>query len=558
MTNREILIKLKELRALPNETEWVEFKEAKNSFDFNKLGKYFSALCNEANLKNKKCGWLLFGIDNRHNIVGTNYRNNRKKLDNLKSEIAQQTTNNITFQEIYEVFSKNKRVIIFQIPPAPKGLPVAWQGHYYGRNGEELSALNIQEIEQLRGQRDNSDWSAEICKNAKIDDLDQNAIIKAREEYKLKNPNKKQDLELWDDVTFLNKAKLTIQGKITNTAIIFLGKEESEHFLSPALAKMTWVLKDDKNNSKDYEHFGPPFILNVDKLFSKIRNLKYRFMPDRTLFPIEINQYHPWIIREALHNCIAHQDYSLKGRITVVEKSSELIFTNLGSFIPGSVDNVIEMNAPPEYYRNPFLVNAMVNLNMIDTIGGGIRKMFNIQKERYFPMPDYILKNTKKVTVKLQGKVIDESYTRLLIENKNLPLREVILLDKIQKGIHISKEENKYLKSKKLVEGRYPNLYFSSSVAKAVNKKAQYIKNRGFDNKYYQDLITEFIKKHGSASRKDIDNLILNKLPDFFSKKQKKKKISNLLNSLSLGYKQIRNIGSRTKPKWILLKNHKK
>ena len=63
----------------------------------------------------------------------------------------------------------------------------------------------------------------------------------------------------------------------------------------------------------------------------------------------------------------------------MVEKPDELIFSNLGSFIPGSVETVIEENAPPEYYRNQFLANAMVILNMIDTIGSGIRKMFRLQ-----------------------------------------------------------------------------------------------------------------------------------------------------------------------------------
>jgi ATP-dependent DNA helicase RecG len=81
----------------------------------------------------------------------------------------------------------------------------------------------------------------------------------------------------------------------------------------------------------------------------------------------------------------------LKGRINVVEYPEQLIFSNVGDFIPGSVENVIAKNSPPELYRNPFLSNAMVHLNMIDTIGGGIRKMFEKQKQRFFPLPDYDL-----------------------------------------------------------------------------------------------------------------------------------------------------------------------
>jgi ATP-dependent DNA helicase RecG len=86
------------------------------------------------------------------------------------------------------------------------------------------------------------------------------------------------------------------------------------------------------------EHFGPPLISNSNELFAKNRNLKYRYMPDQSLFPIEVNQYDHYVICEALHNCIAHQDYTLQGRINVVEKSDELIFTNVGDFIPKAIE----------------------------------------------------------------------------------------------------------------------------------------------------------------------------------------------------------------------------
>ena len=137
MTEQELIKLLDELIVLPAETEVVEFKEAKNNFDFSDLGEYFSALCNEANLKNKPFAWLVFGVeDKKHQIVGSNYRPLRKDLDSLKKEIADQTTLRITFIEIYEIEQDNKRVILFQIPAAPKGIPVTFKGHYYGRDGE--------------------------------------------------------------------------------------------------------------------------------------------------------------------------------------------------------------------------------------------------------------------------------------------------------------------------------------------------------------------------------------------------------------------------------------
>ena len=411
MTQEELKKLLNELRALPAETECVEFKEAKNTFHFNEIGKYFSALSNEANLKNKECGWLIFGIEHKsRKVVNSRFRPNRGDLDSLKSEIANKTTTRITFIEIYELCLPEGRVIMFQIPAAPKGIPIAWKGHYYGRDGESLGALNLQEMEQIRNQGQEIDWSAQICEGATLEDLDPTAIAKAREYYKEKHPQKASDIDKWNDITFLNKAKIMIQGKITPTAIILLGKDESEHFLSPSVVRISWILKDEHGIEKDYDHFGPPFLLNIDAVYGKIRNLKYRYLLDNTLFPTEVTKYEPYVIREALNNCIAHQDYELRGRIIVVESPDDILFTDLGSFLPESVEKIIEQDSPQEYYRNSFLAQAMVNLNLIDTQGGGIKKMFLLQKNRYFPMPDYDLKEPDKVKVRIIGKVIDENY----------------------------------------------------------------------------------------------------------------------------------------------------
>lgn len=335
MDQTKILEKLRKLLSLPAETEWVEFKHAKQDFSFDKMGKYFSAISNEANLNDKECGWLVFGVDDKtKKVLGSGYRaHGRRALDNLKKEIADKTTARITFIDIYELEKDGKRIIMFQIPSAPQGMPVSWEGHYYGREGESLAALSPQEYEAIRNQT-KSDWSAQICDGASVSDLEGNAILKARQEFKIKFPKMSDDTDSWDDVTFLNKAKLTIEGRLTRAAILLLGKSESDHFISPFTAKISWILRGEKNTDKDYEHFGAPFILNTDLALAKIRNLKYRYLPDNTLFPIEITQYEPYVIREALHNCIAHQDYELCSRISVIERPEEPSFPTRAVFSP--------------------------------------------------------------------------------------------------------------------------------------------------------------------------------------------------------------------------------
>ena len=552
MTITELQHILNDLRNLSSENEIVEFKEAKITYDFNKIGKYFSALSNEANLKGKPFAWLIFGVENKkHTIVGSQYRTTRKDLDSLKSEIANKTTNRITFIEIYELNELQGRVVMFQIPAAPKGFPIAFDGHYYGRDNEELSPLNLEEIERIRSQATTKDWSAAILPDADLDDMDEEAILLARKNYKNKFPEKAVEVDSWDDTTFLNKAKITIKGKITRTAIILLGKEESEHFINPAEIKIRWLLKDANGNDKDYAIFSCPMILAVDKVYGKIRNLKYRYIKDGTLFPDEVNQYEPYSIREALNNCIAHQDYTKHGRINVVEMNDQLIFTNLGSFIPGSVEKVVKDDAPEEHYRNRFLATAMFNLKMVDTAGGGIKRMFNHQRERFFPMPDFDLSGGK-VKVNISGKILDLEYAKLLAQNKELTLEEIIMLDKVQKKQPLTEYEEKHLKCKKLIEGRKPNFYIGIKVAEKTGQKASYSKNKAFDKSYYLDLVEKAIREHKSMSRKDIDDLLWNKLPEWMNEKQKKVKINNLLSELRRSQK-IENQGTYKESKWVLI-----
>lgn len=552
MTITELQNILSDFRNLSSENEIVEFKEAKTGYDFNKLGKYFSALSNEANLKGKPFAWLIFGVENKkHSIVGSQFRATRKDLDSLKSEIANKTTNRITFIEIYELNEPQGRVVMFQVPAAPKGFPIAFDGHYFGRDNEELSPLNLEEIERIRAQATTEDWSAVILPDANLDDLDVEAILLARKNYKNKFPEKTAEVDSWDDTTFLNKARITIKGKITRTAIILLGKEESEHFINPAEVKIRWLLKDANGNDKDYAIFSCPMILAVDKVYGKIRNLKYRYIKDGTLFPDEVNQYEPYSIREALNNCIAHQDYTKHGRINVVEMDDQLIFTNLGSFIPGSVEKVVKDDAPEEHYRNRFLATAMFNLKMVDTAGGGIKRMFNHQRERFFPMPDFDLSGGK-VKVSISGKILDLEYAKLLAQNKELTLEEIIMLDKVQKKQALTEYEEKHLKGKKLIEGRKPNFYIGIKVAEKTGQKASYSKNKAFDKSYYLDLVEKAIREHNSMSRKDIDDLLWNKLPEWMNEKQKKVKINNLLSELRRSQK-IENQGTYKESKWVLI-----
>lgn len=557
MNTQELTALLDRLRAEPHESEWLEFKH--DRFEPRALGEYVSALANSACLLGRPRAYLVFGIeDGTHAVLGTRFDPGAETLKDKDSKgnqllplwLSRHLQPN-TGYEIHPFEYQGRRVVLFEIHPA-YDRPVEFDGTAYIRDGSSKTELRKypQKARQIWSRQ--IDWSAEVCERATLDDLDPAALAKARLEYKTKFPGKAAEVDTWDDATFLNKTKLTTRGRVTQAALLLLGREESSTLLAPAVARMSWILKNDRNEEQDYAHFGPPFLLNVDQVLARIRNLTVRELPDGTLFPVEISQYDPWVIREALHNCIAHQDYGLRGRINIVETPDGLILRNMGSFLPGSVETVIQQDAPLEVYRNPLLAEVMVNLNMIDTQGGGIKRMFLKQRRRFFPLPDYDLSEPQRVKVEIQGRILDERYTRLLMANTDLDLFTIMLLDKVQKRRPITPEEHRRLKGGKLVEGRYPSIVVAGKVAAAVGEKARHIRDRGLDSQHYEALVLALIQEHQPVTREDIDRLLMDKLPEVLDDEQKQNRIHYLLGKLTKKGR-IRNAGSRKFSRWVLI-----
>lgn len=533
------------------ESEVVEFKQAGNDYSTHMIGKYFSALANEANLRGEEKAWLIFGVNNStRTVVGSDYRLEPERLQGTKLQMAENTEPSVTFRSIHELAHPDGRVILFEIPAAPRGMPIAWKGHYYARAGESLVSLGLDKQDEIRQQTQASDWSAQIVPTARIDDLDEHALQTARESYAKKHSNRfpAEEVMRWPLATFLDRARLTYNGQVTRTALLLLGKPESAYLLSPHPAQMTWKLE---GPERAYEHFGPPFLLNTSALYRKIRNIQLRLLPEDQLLAVEVSKYDQRIVLEALHNCIAHQDYTRNGRIIVTETPDCLVFENEGSFFEGFPEDYATGEKTPRRYRNPFLAQAMAELNMIDTMGYGIYSIHVRQARRYFPMPDYDLATSDAVKLTIHGGVVDPAYSRLLIQKTDLPLDEVLALDRVQKRLPLTDEMIKRLRRDGLIEGRKPNLHVSATVAQVTASKADYIKTRAQDDDYYCRLITDYLKNFGKATREEIDKLLVEKLSDALDSDQKSHKIANLLTKLRRRG-TIVNKGSRKKPSWEL------
>ena len=553
MDNQELINLIDELCALPKETEWAEFKLSTIKPQ-ERLGEYISGFSNAACVNNQSFGYLVLGVDdNDHSVKGTNYnfKNRKQGNEELEFYIRRYLSPSIRFEYFECSYDATHKVEIFRIPAAV-GEPTNFQGKASIRLGTSLTQLKDYPHYAKHIYNSQEDWSAKIIERATIDDLDPKAIDLAKEKFKEKQAGKSfySEIDEWSNALFLDKAKITIGGKITNTAIILLGKPESTHFISPSVAQITWKLDTDQ---KAYEHFGTPLFLSINDVLKQIRIVRHKFFPNNQLIATEVLNYDAEVILEALNNCIAHQDYSYNARIIVIEKSNKLIFENAGTFFEGKADDYLLGEKTPDKYRNKFLAEAMFSLNMIDSMGHGIHKMTKSQYHRYFPLPDYTKSKRDDVVLEIYGNAIDVNFSKLLIEhNDEMKLAEVILLDKVQKSLPITDNAAKLLKKKGFIEGRNPNYFISAQIADATNQKAEYTRNKGLDKEVLMSFIIKHIDNHGFATREEIDMLLLDKLPDYMNGKQRKKKIENLLQEMKKD--KIKNIGSRGFPKWVKIK----
>ena len=534
------------------ETEVVEYKAAKQNYDFESIGKYFSALSNEANLRSAECGWLLFGISNNRQIVGSAYRKESKVpsvgLRKLKHEIAQHTNNGMTFEEIYEVELVGKRVVAIQIPPCAFAMPTTWHGIPWSRENESLVEMPLFKLEAIYGQS-RPDWSRQISYEAREDDLDPGAVKFACDKYIAKYQENQPTVRTLKPEDILKKMGLIIHGHITNAALVLLGRPEASVFLGGIEPCITWTLYASDGSTMAYEHFEPPFIVQVDKVLGKIRNEKYRFFDRRdTLFPTEAHRYSPEVIRELLHNCIAHQDYRISGKINVLEFEDRLVFKNEGGFIPGTIEAALKSGYKPPYYRNPLLSSAMSKTGMIDQNAIGIRNVFDIQRSRLLPLPTYDLGTPQRVAVTLYGTALNENYSRLLAQDKHLDLGTVLVLDMVQKGIPITKEQSRALHKMGLVRGRYPQLTISAEVAAATGTHGEYVRNKGVDNRVFKELVLELLRVR-PCSRAEIIVQLDHALPEDMTPMQKSNHVSYLLQSLRKEGK-IQNTGTTSSSEW--------
>ena len=522
-------------RSFPKEDascEWKEFKNLTHSVSGRKgedIASYVSAIAN------MEGGHLLIGVeDGTLNIVGIeNFAGYTP--DNLGPRLLGRCPNldaEALRAEAFVTEDSGKTVWVLHIPRHRPRLPVYAHDKAWQRLSDRLVEMRPERLEAILDEPiELVDWSVQVVPAATVADLDAGALALARQKFKERHATAPflDQIDTWPAEVFLDRAKLTANGRITRAALLLLGGASAVHLLSPNPAQITWKLETEE---RAYEHFGPPFLLTTTQVLQRIRNIKQRLFPANQLLATEVLKYDTRVILEALHNCLAHQDYTRQARVLLTEKVDRLIFENAGSFFEGLAEEYFTGERTPSRYRNPWLAQAMVQLGMIDTMGYGIHTMTLAQRQRYFPLPDYGRSTANSVVLEIFGHTLDENYSLLLLEKQDLDIATVILLDRVQKKRPIPDSAAAHLRRQGLIEGRKPNFYLSAAVAASTNEQAAYTRNKGLEKERLKQFVLSHLRQFAPTSREDLDNLLIPMLPAGLTEQQKRDKVKNLLSEM--------------------------
>lgn len=534
MTAAQLQAWLQQNYPIENERhEWKEWRSLKSNISGRKgedLVSYISAL------SNMNGGCIVIGVKDETLAVTGIQDFADYTLENAVHRILGKTPGLPSLGlciEAMRTSDTNAIIWLVHVPRHASRQPVQAHDKAWQRDGDSLVELRPDRLrsilmELIAGQ----DWSAELVPGATLADLDAFAIAKAREKFAAKHQQERwaSEIPAWSTDKFLNRAKINLHGQITRTALLLLGLPQSVGLLPNRTAEITWKVPDERIA----KHFGPPFVLTTTEVGQHIRNPNIKLFPATELLATELPRYDTKVILEGLHNCIAHQDYEQAGRIVVLETVGRLRLENMGAFVDGKPEDYFTGERTPSTYRNPWLAVAMNNIGMIDKGGYGIRDMVSSQRKRFLPLPDYDGSTLSQTFFNIYGQVIDENYSKLLMERADLPLEQVIWLDRVQKKHRIASAQSDVLRKAKLIEGRKPNFFVSAKIAEATDTRAEYSRNKGLNDKYYKTFVLQHIQEFKSVPVSEVRSLLLDKLPSSLTDQQKLAKVKNLLTSLRM------------------------
>lgn len=474
---------------------------------------YVTALCNE------KGGSLVIGMEDKypHKVVGT--KQNDGSIGVLEANIYRDTGIRPYIYELYED-EKNKkgRVLVIEVPARPIGTIFKFEDVPLMRVGEELKPMSDEVYLSILQEKE-PDFSQQICTAATINDLDATAIRIVKEKYakKQKNP---RFLTLGDE-QILNDLDLIVNGKVTNAAIILLGKEDfiKKHYPQAAVT-LEFRHSESQITFDNRIIYRQPFFIMIEQLWHDIDLRNGSFPIKEGPYIFDVPYFNEEVIRESVNNAIAHRDYSRNSETVIKQYPQKLIITNAGGFPHGvTIDNILTVSSTP---RNRLLSDVLSKTGIVERSGQGVDKIFYQTLSEGKQAPDYSHTDAFKVELILSAIMEDrafslfiESVQQNLTEENKLSVFEIIALDQIRRGKYqhtIDKATINKLMARNLIEkrGKTNGIYYilSRSYYEFTGNEAEYSKKSDWDLPQMSSIVLPYISRYKKAKMGDFVKLL--------------------------------------------------
>lgn len=475
---------------LVEEDEHLEFKEARHDFNVEKLRRYSCALANEGG------GKLVLGVANRRprHVVGTEAFCD---LVNRRSDLTQVLHLRI---DVSEVAHPSGRVVVFDVPSRPTGVPIRYDNVYWMRAGESLTAM-MEDVLRRIFDETGPDFSAEVCPSVEMDALDPKAIERFRESWHRKSG--RGELLNLPVEQLLSDAELVSDGGVTYAALVLLGTYQTlGRYLPQAEVVFEYRSGDASGPAQERIEFRRGFFLYDDELWKTInlRNDKQHFQDG--LFVWDISTFDEKVVREALLNAVSHRDYRLAGSVFVRQYPRRLEVESPGGFPAGvTPDNILWSHSP----RNRRIAETLAKCGLVERSGQGANIMFEQAVRESKPLPDYAGSDEHRVRLTLRGEIQDVQFLRYLERvgkdtMKSFSTDDFLLLNTLRTAGRVPdrlRPRLEILRDMGLVEsvgrGRGTGYMLARNWYVAAGNRAGYTRRRGLDHETNKALLLKHL-----------------------------------------------------------------
>ena len=358
------------------------------------------------------------------------------------------------------------------------------------------------------------DWTGNVVPEATVRSLDPSAVRAVRATYESLHRDS-DDSDSMDDETFLTKVGFFKRGKVTNAALVLLGKASEP--LVPSSVCIRWRLIGVDGTEEDSRVMERPLLLAARQVVSMVRNTTVQIGSGGR----STSMYRVASLTEAIFNAIQFQDYESGGTIDVVERERESVtVANTGAFPPIRPEAFALSRPTNSDDRNMFLRRAMVTCGLVPGTVSGIRGMYLSQAYRHFPLPDFSTVDGK-VSITFPG-IRSGPYARILDTRDDLSFETIMDIDRMSKGRYVPERRMAELVSQGLVA------VFDGVPSLICDDSGVIRRYRGTDREAVLALISDV----GPVSRSDVVEMLRARGSHELSDPQVSVKATNLLQSM--------------------------